>query len=57
MTARNEPELDNRSLDGRDLDPLTEEAVYLLRVIAASFERVALLFSGGKDSSVLAQLA
>jgi sulfate adenylyltransferase subunit 2 len=45
------------TLDTHYLDDLEEEAVYILREAAASFERVALLFSGGKDSSVLTRLA
>ena len=35
------------------LDALEEETIFLLREVAASFERPALLFSGGKDSLVL----
>jgi sulfate adenylyltransferase subunit 2 len=39
------------------LDRLEFEAIYILREVAASFERPALLFSGGKDSAVLLRLA
>ena len=39
------------------LDALEEEAVYILREVAASFERPALLFSAGKDSCVVRHLA
>lgn len=39
------------------LDELEAEAIYVLREAAAQFERVALLFSGGKDSIVLAHLS
>ncbi len=46
------PDIDTRHLDG-----LEEEAIYILREVAASFERPALLFSGGKDSCVLLRLA
>ena len=46
------PELDHRHLDG-----LEEEAIFILREVAASFERPALLFSGGKDSCVVLRLA
>ena len=46
------PELDHHYLDG-----LEEEAIFILREVAASFERPALLFSGGKDSCVLLRLA
>lgn len=40
-----------------DLARLESEAVFVLRETAAQFERPALLFSGGKDSIVLAHLA
>ena len=46
------PELDHAHLDG-----LEEEALFILREVVASFERPALLFSGGKDSCVLLRLA
>ena len=36
---------------------LEDEAVYILREAAAQFERPAILFSGGKDSIVVTQLA
>ena len=39
------------------LDQLESEAVYLLRECAGQFDRTAILFSGGKDSIVLAHLA
>ena len=39
------------------LDDLESEAVHILREVAAESERPALLFSGGKDSIVLAHLA
>ena len=39
------------------LDGLEEEAIFILREVAASFERPALLFSGGKDSCVVLRLA
>jgi len=39
------------------LDQLEHEAVHILRETAAQFPRTALLFSGGKDSLVLAALA
>ncbi len=44
-------------LDQRHLDWLEEEAIFILREVAASFERPALLFSAGKDSCVLLRLA
>jgi sulfate adenylyltransferase subunit 2 len=36
---------------------LEEESIYILREVAAQFERPALLFSGGKDSITLVHLA
>ncbi|GIW17302.1 MAG: sulfate adenylyltransferase [Tepidiforma sp.] len=39
------------------LDLLEAEAVFIMREVAAEFERPALLFSGGKDSIVLLRLA
>jgi sulfate adenylyltransferase subunit 2 len=36
---------------------LEDEAVYIMREVAAQFERPAILFSGGKDSIVLVHLA
>ena len=39
------------------LDTLEEESVYILREVAAEFARPALLYSIGKDSSVLLRLA
>ena len=39
------------------LDALEEETVYILREVAATFERPALLFSGGKDSLVVLKCA
>ncbi len=39
------------------LAQLESEAIYVLRETAAQFERPALLFSGGKDSIVMAHLA
>ena len=44
-------------LDHRHLNWLEEEAIFILREVAASFERPALLFSGGKDSCVVLRLA
>jgi len=39
------------------LKELESEAIYVLREVAAQFERPAILFSGGKDSIVVAHLA
>ncbi len=45
------------ALDQEHLDHLEEEAIFILREVAATFERPALLFSGGKDSCVVLRLA
>ena len=39
------------------LKALEEEGIYVLREVAAQFERPALMFSGGKDSIVMVHLA
>ena len=44
-------------VDHRHLDALEEEAIFILREVAATFERPGLLFSSGKDSCVVLQLA
>ena len=44
-------------LDHRHLDHLEEEAIFILREVAAAFERPGLLFSSGKDSCVVLRLA
>ena len=44
-------------LSNRHLDALEEETIFILREVAATFERPALLFSGGKDSLVLLKCA
>ena len=43
--------------NARQLDHLESEAVYILRETAAEFSNPVLLFSGGKDSTVLLRLA
>jgi sulfate adenylyltransferase subunit 2 len=45
------------AIDHAHLDGLEEEAIFILREVAASFERPALLFSAGKDSCVVRHLA
>jgi len=45
------------SINDRHLKYLEGEAIYVLREVAAQFERPMLLFSGGKDSIVLTHLA
>jgi len=44
------------SVTDAHLGGLEEEAIFVLREVAASFERPALLFSGGKDSCVVLRL-
>ena len=44
-------------LSNRHLDALEEETIFILREVAAAFERPALLFSGGKDSLVMLRCA
>ena len=44
-------------LSNKQLDALEEEAIFILREVAAAFERPTLLFSGGKDSLVLLKCA
>jgi sulfate adenylyltransferase subunit 2 len=56
MNARAEPQLLGQ-LSNLHLDALEEEAIFVLREVAAAFERPTLLFSGGKDSLVLLKLA
>ena len=61
MNARMKPELLNpeplATLSIHHLDALEEETIFILREVAATFERPALLFSGGKDSLVLLKCA
>ena len=62
MNARTEPQLLNHlthlpHLSNAHLDALEEEAIFILREVAAAFERPTLLFSGGKDSLVLLKCA
>ncbi|QKO21851.1 sulfate adenylyltransferase subunit CysD [Rhodoferax sp. BAB1] len=60
MNARTEHELLNATvhqLSNAHLDALEEETIFILREVAATFERPTLLFSGGKDSLVLLKCA
>ncbi|MDP3520174.1 MAG: sulfate adenylyltransferase subunit CysD [Hydrogenophaga sp.] len=61
MNARTEPQLlqaTRSALPQRShLDALEEETIFILREVAAAFERPTLLFSGGKDSLVLLKCA
>ncbi|MES2938128.1 MAG: sulfate adenylyltransferase subunit CysD [Pseudomonadota bacterium] len=56
MNARAEPQLLGQ-ISNSHLDALEEEAIFILREVAAAFERPTLLFSGGKDSLVLLKCA
>jgi len=61
MNARTETSLlkpaDTQTLSNAQLDALEEETIFILREVAAAFERPALLFSGGKDSLVMLRCA
>ena len=60
MNVRIDPEIlshPTHVLSNAHLDALEEEAIFILREVAAAFERPALLFSGGKDSLVLLKCA
>ena len=56
MNARVDPQVLSH-LSNQHLDALEEESIFILREVAATFERPALLFSGGKDSLVLLKCA
>jgi sulfate adenylyltransferase subunit 2 len=55
MNARAHNEL--HTLSNSHLDALEEETIFILREVAAAFERPTLLFSGGKDSLVMLKCA
>jgi sulfate adenylyltransferase subunit 2 len=65
MNARTSPELLQPMshhphidrLSNTHLDALEEETIFILREVAAAFERPTLLFSGGKDSLVMLKCA
>jgi len=46
-----------KTLSNSHLDALEEETIFILREVAAAFDRPALLFSGGKDSLVILKCA
>ncbi|MDO7704267.1 MAG: sulfate adenylyltransferase small subunit, partial [Burkholderiaceae bacterium] len=52
MNAIAEQALLGSAVSNSHLDGLESETIFLMREVAASFERPALLFSGGKDSLV-----
>ncbi|MDD2728734.1 sulfate adenylyltransferase subunit CysD [Malikia sp.] len=47
----------SHQLNNSHLDALEEETIFILREVAATFERPAMLFSGGKDSLVMLKCA
>ena len=49
--------MQNNFLDSSYLEQLENEAIYILREVAATAKKSTLLFSGGKDSVVLLRLA
>jgi len=51
------PPMSEHHLNNSHLDALEEETIFVLREVAAAFERPALLFSGGKDSLVMLKCA
>jgi len=55
MNALTKPEM--HALSNSHLDALEEETIFIMREVAAVFERPALLFSGGKDSLVMLKCA
>jgi sulfate adenylyltransferase subunit 2 len=57
MNTRIDPALLQPEIDDGHLDALEEESLFILREVAATFERPALLFSAGKDSCVVHHLA
>jgi len=60
MNARTDADLLQSAgyhLSNAHLDALEEETIFILREVAAAFERPALLFSGGKDSLVMLRCA
>ncbi|WP_262481884.1 MULTISPECIES: sulfate adenylyltransferase subunit CysD [Cellulophaga] len=52
---RNRNEVNMKDTSG--INPLENEAIYIIREVAAQFEKPVLLFSGGKDSITLVRLA
>ncbi|MES2685597.1 MAG: sulfate adenylyltransferase subunit CysD [Pseudomonadota bacterium] len=51
------PVIPTARLSNAHLDALEEETIFILREVAAAFERPTLLFSGGKDSLVMLKCA
>jgi len=44
-------------INAEHLKELEDEAIFVMREVAAQFERKVILFSGGKDSIVLVNIA
>jgi sulfate adenylyltransferase subunit 2 len=59
MTTKNDhtPNRTRSSVKRTHLDLLEDESIFIIREVAAEFERPAMLFSGGKDSIVMLRLA
>jgi sulfate adenylyltransferase subunit 2 len=58
MTTQVEPDVTTRAkYELSHLQTLEAESIFIMREVAAQFERPVLLFSGGKDSIVLMRLA
>lgn len=55
MRKRNNNKIMNK--DTSNINSLENEAIYIMREVAAQFEKPVLLFSGGKDSITLVRLA
>ncbi|HWC79815.1 MAG TPA: sulfate adenylyltransferase small subunit, partial [Pseudonocardiaceae bacterium] len=56
MTAT-APAQPNAALSVDNLAALESEAIHIIREVAGEFDRPAILFSGGKDSTLLLHLA
>ena len=50
-------EINMANKDTSHINSLENEAIYIIREVAAQFEKPVLLFSGGKDSITLVRLA